>query len=54
LLERALPPDARDAIVGDLDEVFGRDCRDHGSTRARLRYWRKVSSFAMHFAREMA
>jgi putative ABC transport system permease protein len=49
LLERTLPPDVRDAIAGDLAEVFARDCRADGAARARLRYWRKAMSFSAHF-----
>ncbi len=49
LLERTLPSDARDAIAGDLAEVFARDCREAGTSRARARYWRKAVSFSAHF-----
>ena len=50
LLEGTLPPDVRDAIAGDLAEVFARDCRADGAARARLRYWRKAMSFSAHFS----
>jgi predicted permease len=49
LLERTLPADVRDAITGDLAEVFARDCRAEGPARARLRYWRKAVSLSTRF-----
>jgi putative ABC transport system permease protein len=52
LLEHALPADVREAVTGDLDEVFERDCRRHGLPGARRRYWRQTMSFTLHFARE--
>src|SRR5918995_1459992 len=33
----------------DLAEVFARDCRALGASRARRRYWRHVMSFSAHF-----
>jgi putative ABC transport system permease protein len=47
-----MPADVREAISGDLDEVFQRDCRMHGLRQARLRYWRKALSFSSHFVME--
>ncbi|MPY89734.1 MAG: FtsX-like permease family protein [Luteitalea sp.] len=52
LLERALPADVREAVSGDLDEVFQRDCRTYGPRWARLRYWRTMVSFSRHFVVE--
>lgn len=54
LLERALPRDVRDAVTGDLAEVFARDCRARGVSLARLRYWRKTLSFSGRFLLERA
>ena len=52
LVESVLPADVRDSIVGDLDEFFQRDCRAHGPSRARLRYWRHAAALTMRFAIE--
>jgi putative ABC transport system permease protein len=52
LLECALPTDVRESIIGDLDEVFQRDCRRNGLPSARRCYWRQAISFTMHFVVE--
>jgi putative ABC transport system permease protein len=52
LLEHALPPDVRESVTGDLDEVFQRDCRMYGLPSARRRYWRLTISFTWHFVVE--
>lgn len=44
ILERVLPPDVREGISGDLDEMFRR--------RSGLWYWRQALSFSTHFTRE--
>jgi hypothetical protein len=52
LLQYALPADVRESVTGDLDEVFQRDCRRHGPSGARRRYWRQTISFTLHFVVE--
>jgi putative ABC transport system permease protein len=52
LLERALPDDIRESVTGDRDEVFHRDCREHGVRAARRRYGHQAMSFAWHFMAE--
>ena len=52
LLERALPTDVRESVIGDLDEVFQRECRSHGLAGARRRYWQQTMSFTLHFLAE--
>ena len=52
LLEHALPADVREAVTGDLDEVFERHCRRYGLPSARRRYWRQTISFTLHFVAE--
>ena len=52
LLEYALPTDMRESVIGDLDEVFQRDCRKYGLPGARRRYWRQTMSFTLHFVVE--
>ena len=52
LLERALPADVREPVIGDQDEVFQRDCREHGPRGARRRYWQQTMSFTLHFVVE--
>jgi hypothetical protein len=42
-----IPKNRRDAILGDLDERFARDCSEFGAKRARLRYWGYVISSAV-------
>jgi len=43
LIQRGLPPEAAEAIAGDLDERFSDDLRRGASpSRARLRYWRQA------------
>ena len=52
LLTRALPVDMRESVTGDQDEMFQRDCRNHGVSGARRRYWNQTMSFALHFLAE--
>jgi hypothetical protein len=52
VVERVLPADVRESIAGDLDEFFQRDCRTHGPSRARLRYWRHATALTIRFAIE--
>jgi predicted permease len=52
LLERAVPPDVREDVAGDLTELFHRDTSAEGSTRARARYWRHAISCAIRFGAE--
>ncbi len=52
LLERALPADVRDDVLGDLTEVFRRDVAQVGLTPARRRYRRKALSFTATFLTE--
>jgi hypothetical protein len=52
LLTLALPPDARDHVAGDLDELFHSRCRRDGVRRARRWYWREAFSFATRFLAE--
>jgi len=54
LLHRALPPDVRADVAGDLAEVFHRDVSSVGVSGARRIYRRKVRSFVGHFVRERA
>ena len=49
LLDRALAPDVRDAIVGDLAERFARDAESRGSRSARRRYWWETLVALRHF-----
>ena len=52
LLALALPADARDPIVEDLDEVYRRLCEEQGPTQARRWYWRETASFSGGFLME--
>jgi predicted permease len=52
LLAMALPPDVRDDVLGDLQEVFDRLLRQHGAWRARWWYWREALSFSSRFLAE--
>ncbi|UCD23970.1 MAG: ABC transporter permease [Gemmatimonadota bacterium] len=52
LIARALASQEREWILGDLEEVFGREVVACGSTRARLWYWRQAISFSVRFVRE--
>ncbi len=52
VLRLALPPDARDHVPLELDEVFRRRSAEAGGARARLWYWRESLSFSWHFLRE--
>ena len=52
LLARALPNDARDHVLGDLEEVFQRKLATDGVRSARTWYWREAISFAARFLRE--
>jgi hypothetical protein len=49
LLRRALPEDVRDAIDGDLRELYVRRRSESGATRSRLWYWRTTLSLAVRF-----
>ena len=51
ILERALPPDVREDVAGDLNEMYARR-RASGAVRARLWYWRQVASFSARFGVE--
>jgi len=42
LLQRLLPWQERNAIVGDMAERYGREARRRGALRARLWYWRQA------------
>jgi len=50
LLERALPHDLRDDVVGDLDEVYQRRLRERGALWAGVWYARQSVAFAARFA----
>ena len=52
VLARALPPDSREHIIDDLDEVYRRVAAEHGSARARRWYWREALMFSGGFAVE--
>jgi predicted permease len=52
LLAMAPPPDVRDEVLGDLQEVFERLLRQHGAWRARKWYWREALSFSSRFFAE--
>ena len=49
MLRHALPEDARDGIIGDLDEVYRRTCAQQGHRRARRWYWREAFAFSSSF-----
>jgi hypothetical protein len=42
LLELAIGGVREDALIGDINERFTRDCEEVGLLRARLRYWGQV------------
>jgi len=52
LLQRALPIDVRDEVIGDLNEVFRRDVATCGLAGAQRRYRRKALSFTATFLAE--
>ena len=52
MLRLALPADAVDYIVEDLDEVYRRTCRQYGPSAARRWYWREAMSFSGGFLLE--
>jgi len=52
LLARVVPPDVRDEILGDVQEMFDRRTRSRGRPGAALWYWRQAFSFSWHFAAE--
>jgi predicted permease len=52
LLAHALPADVRDAVSGDLEEMFHRRRERDGKASARVWYWRQAASFATRFAAE--
>lgn len=47
LLDRVVAPHLRDAVVGDLDELFAAEV-SRGAALARLRYWRRGVSACWH------
>jgi predicted permease len=49
ILTRALPPDAREHVVDDLDETYRRISAQHGAAKARRWYWRQAFSFSRGF-----
>jgi hypothetical protein len=49
LLELVLPPDAREHIIDDLDEVYRHRCQQRTVARARRWYWRETLSFSSRF-----
>jgi predicted permease len=53
-LELALPSDAREQIVEDLNEVYDRVRREQSEAAARTWYWRQTVSFAVRFLAERA
>ncbi|HXW05074.1 MAG TPA: ABC transporter permease [Vicinamibacterales bacterium] len=52
LLTLALPPDDRDHVLDDLEDVYRNRCDDLGHRAARHWYWRETISFAGRFAFE--
>lgn len=52
LVERALPHDVRDDVVGDLEEMFHRRAAVDGTRPARRWFWRQTLSFSRHFMAE--
>jgi hypothetical protein len=50
LLRRALPNDARDAVDGDLHELYVARRTASGATAADMWYWLETLSFAMRFS----
>lgn len=52
ILERALPPDVREDVSGDVEELFRRRYASAGAVRSRLWYWRQAFSFAARFRAE--
>ena len=51
LIERVIPPNARDAAIGDLDEEFEHDIVPRlGAARARRWYWLQAFSLARAFS----
>jgi hypothetical protein len=52
ILERALPDDVREDVMGDLEELFHRRRACGGAARARRWYWRQSASVATRFLAE--
>jgi putative ABC transport system permease protein len=52
LLVHAVPVDARDYLLAELDEVFERRCRLQGPRRASRWYWRQTLAFAARWSVE--
>jgi predicted permease len=52
ILSRALPPDVREDVAGDLEELYQQQCGRVGPARARRWYWRQSVSFITHFLAE--
>lgn len=53
LLAWTLPADVREAIAGDLEEVFRRRLERQGALRARAWFWREAMACAASFLGEM-
>ena len=49
ILERTLPAEVRDEIIGDLHEMFARRQESNGEASARFWYWRQSAFFTLHF-----
>jgi putative ABC transport system permease protein len=52
VLRRCLPGDSREAVLGDLEEVYHQRRRAHGRLRAGLWYRLQATSFALRFTLE--
>ena len=52
LLERSLPAEVRDGIVGDLDEVYRARCSRSGAAHTRLWYAGQALAISGRFAAE--
>ena len=52
LLARFVPDDAREAVIGDLEEVFHERARERGVIRARAWFWLQALSFSVRFTME--
>jgi putative ABC transport system permease protein len=52
VLRRALPPDVREDVTGDVLELYRRHLDAEGAFRAGLWFWRQSASFTIHFAAE--
>ena len=54
LLAAALPADARDQIVDEIDEVYARQCDEESLATAQRWYWCETFSFSTRFLAERA